>query len=171
MKEQKYCHICGGKIKEGVEICKKCYADPSETIIVDCRAARYSNAVIISAYVNLVLTNLRLIAFMDIKGSIAAGVQSGLASQGGIIGAVAASTADKPTERVVAKGLNGAIKFEAPLSSITGVETENTKRGVHTFINTSNSKPLRVVLGTSFDGAITGDMFRETLINTACPQQ
>lgn len=169
MKDQEFCHICGSKIKGEGLACKKCNADPSEKIVADCRAMQYANSFIISAYVNLVLTDRRLLAFEDIKGAISAGAQAGL-SQGGAIGDTVASFLGNPTERVVAKGVNGSKKFEAPLSSIVSVETENTKKGMHTFINVTDSKkPLRVVLGTSFDGEITGDLFKEILINTACP--
>ena len=176
MDEQKYCHICGEKLIEGVEVCKKCKAVPSEKVLSECRGMRYANRFIISAYVNLILTNHRLLAFEDIKGSIFAGVQAGVIGGsanhgrfGRAIGDTVSSSMGKTTERIVAKGLNGSIKFEVPLSSIVSVETENKKSGIHTFINVSDRKPLRVVLGTSFDGTITGDMFREILVNTALP--
>ena len=103
-------------------------------------------------------------AFEDVKGAIAAGVQAGFASQGGLIGAVGKSIGGNPTNRVVEKGRNGSLKFETPLSAITGIETEEKKNLVHTFINTTNDKPLRVVLGTSYDGTLGGDEFRDMLI-------
>ena len=169
MEEQRYCNICGGKMKEGVTVCKKCNADPSEKIVSDCRGMRYANSFVVSTYVNMVLTNRRLLAFEDIKGAVSAGVQAGLSSGGGIVGAIGkgiAGTMDNPIERVVEKGLNGSLKFDVPLSSVTGIETESQKSGLHTFIKTADSKkPFRVVLGTSFDGIITGEMFRNTLAN------
>jgi len=152
-------------MKESVDTCKKCNADPSEKIIADCRAIRYANSFIISAYVNLVLTNLRLLAFEDIKGAISAGTQAGL-MQGGAIGSAVASSLGNPTERTVKKGVNGSLKFETPLSSIINVVSENKKKAIHTFINANGiKKPLRVVLGTSFDGSITSDMFKDILVN------
>jgi hypothetical protein len=177
MSEQKYCPVCGEKMAEG-EVCKKCKADSSEKMVADCRGARYANSFIVSAYVNLVLTNRRLLAFEDKKGAVHAGViggaKSGLMGQSGLlgaaIGATAASVVGSPTERVVVKGLNGSVKFEVLLSSIVGVQTESKKNGVHTFVNVVNQKSLRVVLGASFDGVITGDMFREMLVNATRPK-
>ena len=166
MKEQEYCHICGRKIKRGE--CKTCRPDPDEKFVADCRGVRYANALVISAYVDLVLTDRRLLAFEDVKGSMAAGVQAGVAGQGGLvgglIGALGKSIAGDPKDRVVAKGRNGSLKFETPLSAITGIETEEKKNAVHTFINTTSGKPLRVVLGTSYDGTLGGDEFRNMLI-------
>ncbi len=162
MKEQEYCHICGRKIKRGE--CKTCHPDPDEKFVADCRAMRYANALVISAYVDLVLTDRRLLAFEDVKGAMAAGVQAGFAGQGGLVGAIGKSIAGNPTNRVVEKGRNGSLKFETPLSAITGIETEEKKNAVHTFINTTNGKPLRVVLGTSYDGTLSGEEFRNMLI-------
>ena len=172
MEEEKLCHICGKKMKNDDLKCKKCGSDSSEKIIADCRAMRYANSFILSAYVNLVLTNQRLLAFEDIKGALLGGVQAGSANKGlvgDLIGAGFTAAIEKATERAPASGINGSIKFEAPLSSITGVDYETKKNVTHTFINVTGSKPLRVVLGTSFDDEITGDMFIETLLATACP--
>jgi len=172
MEEQKLCHICGKKMNSSDPKCKKCGADSSEKIIIDCRAMRYANAFIVSAYVNLVLTNKRLIAFEDIKGALLAGAAGGSANKGivgDLIGAGFTAAIEKATERAPATGINGSVKFEAPISSITGVDYETKKNVTHTFINVTGSKPLRVVLGTSFDDEITGDMFIATLLATACP--
>jgi hypothetical protein len=172
MSEENRCHICGGKVKNDVQGCKKCKADPSEKIITDCRAIKYANAFMISAYVNLVLTDRRLIAFEDIKGALLAGTAGGSANHGlvGDLISVGLTVAiEKATERAPASGINGSVKFEAPISSVTSVDTEVKKNVVHTFINSSGNKPLRVVLGTSFDDEITGDMFIATLLETTRP--
>jgi hypothetical protein len=132
---------------------------------------RFANAFIVSAYVNLVLTNHRLIAFEDTKGALNAGARAG--AGGGLIGAAidaAASANGSPTERIVAKGITGSIKFDAPISAITGVVIEDKKNGQHTLISTTDSKkPLDVVLGLSFDGVITPEMFREALVKAIQP--
>jgi hypothetical protein len=62
------------------------------------------------------------------------------------------------------------MKFDAPHTAIMSVDTENKKQVIHTFVNVSGRKPLRVVLGTSFDGSITGDLFRDILIKVTCPK-
>jgi len=157
-------------MKDTDQECKKCNSDQSERIIADCRAIRYANSFMISAYVNLVLTNKRLIAFEDVKGALLAGTAAGSGGQGlvgELIGAGISAAIEKGTERAPATGINGSIKFEAPLSSIVGVDYEQKKNVTHTFINVSGSKPLRVVLGTSFDDKITGEMFINTLLETA----
>ena len=169
MDEERICHICGKKMK-GREVCKRCNADPAERIISDCRAALYITTSITTSNVNLVLTDRRLLAFEDIKGSLLAGVSAGASVGSGLVGAVISTVADtlvggEATERPIAKGINGSLKYEAPLSSITGVETEAGKMGTFTLIHGPGKKPLRVILGLSFDTKITDYMFRNTLIS------
>ena len=164
MAEKTYCHICGKTMKG--DVCKTCKAEPTEKFLAECRGARYKNDMIISTYVNIILTDSRLLAFEDIKGALTAGVKAGLVggSGGGIVGAAATGASSlfgSPTERIVTKGVNGSLKFEAPRSSVTGQESVINKKGVqHTFINVTGEKPFRVALGNSFDGSITSDMFR-----------
>ena len=169
MEEERICHICGKKMKDR-DVCKKCKADPAERIISDCRAALYANKYITTANVNLVLTDRRLLAFEDIKGSILAGVSAGAGAGSGLIGAVIETATDtlvggNPTERPIAKGINGSLKYEAPLSSLTGIEDEPGKWGNFTLIHGPGKKPLRVILGLSFDTKITDYMFKNTLVS------
>ncbi len=172
MSEEKFCHICGTKFKKDETVCKKCKADPDERIVADCRGMRYANSFIVSAYLNIVLTDRRLLGFEDIKGALMAGTVAGVAGGlGGVAGSMAAQaiqarTGGSPIERPVAKGKNGALKFEAPLSALVGITTESKKGIIHTFINLIEGKPLRVVLGTSFDGEIDADLFSDILLKT-----
>jgi len=176
MGEEKLCHICGTKMKDKDLVCKKCKADPSERIISDCRAGHYAG--FSGAYLNLVLTNRRLLAFEDIKGALRAGVTGGLVGgiAGGIGGALGAALATGAaglmgdnigagiSERPVAKGVNGSLKFETPLQAVSSIHKESSKFGELTVIESPNEKkPLKLIFGTSFDSAITGDMFMHAL--------
>jgi len=170
MSEERLCHICGTKFRKDDSSCKKCKAEETERIVADCRAMRYANSFIVSTYLNLVLTDRRLLGFEDIKGALiagaVAGVAGGLGGPGGarIAGEIQRRTGGAPIERPVAKGINGALKFEAPISSLVGLDSEVKKGSTHTFINLSAGKPLRVVLGTSFDNAVDADIFVAILL-------
>ena len=176
MGEEKLCHICGTKMKDKDLVCKKCKADPSERIISDCRAGHYAG--LSGAYLNLVLTDRRLLAFEDVKGALRAGASAGVIGGllGGVGGAIGAALATGATgllqdqmgkaisERPVAKGVNGSLKFETPLKAVTGIRKESSKYGELTVIESPNEKkPLRLIFGTSFDNAVTGDMFMHAL--------
>ena len=180
MGEERLCHICGTKMKDQDTTCKKCKADPSERIIADCRGVRYANSLFVSTYMNLILTDRRLLGFEDIKGALAAGVVAGVAGGlagglGGGIGVAAGMAAGalaqdlmggEASVRPVAKGINGSLKFEALRVAITDVRTETNKKGLtFTIIEGVDKKPVRIILGTSFDGVINADTFRSVLIN------
>jgi len=131
MKER--CHICGRKMKEGLDQCKVCNAPPDEQVVLACQAAHNVNF-LVNPFVNLILTDRRLLVFEDMS------VVGGQATfQGGLVGSLVGLAADKVVEKTI--GANGSLKLDIPLTAVQGVETEDKqKKGTQMILNLAAGK-------------------------------
>ena len=119
---QERCPICGRKIKEGSDQCKACKSSPDEKLVAEmCHATHIVNFMV-KPYVNVLLTNRRLLVFEDLSG---VGAEAG--SQGGLVGRLVGAAADKIVSNSL--GLNGTMKVAIPLADVVRAESKEVSKG------------------------------------------
>ena len=165
MKER--CSICGRKMKEGSDRCKVCKSEPDEKLAMGIHAVHNVNFMI-NPYVNLILTDRRLLVFEDIANN---GLQQGAVGRsrgamGGLIGSAVGSAADAIIGKTL--GNNGSLKQNIPLSSIETVESEQKTKGIQITVNLPNGKSQKFTLGNPYtDESATAEGFLEMLRSSA----
>ena len=143
MATKERCHICGRKVKEGIE-CKVCHATIDETIKYGFHGNHIANA-LVTPFVNVYMTNKRFLVFENMSGvgTTTAG--------GGLVGALIGAAADKMIEKNL--GSNGSLKFSANFADIQDVSLEvDKKKGLLLVIDMGEKKPLKYTLDTDFTG-------------------
>ena len=159
MKER--CKICEKKMKKGAVLCKACKASADETLLAGFHAVHHAGF-ISKRPVNLILTDSRLLMFVDISAVNSQNATIGLFS-GGLIGYAIGKSIDN---RAAAKSTrnNGKLKLIMPFASINNAEFTNTSGGFGLNITLAGSKTYKFMLGVSLlDPATRVSDFKDML--------
>jgi len=159
MKER--CHICGRKMKKESDQCKVCKAASDEQIVSACQSVHNVNF-FVNPYVNLILTDRRLLVFEDMSM-----VGSQTTMQGGLVGGLIGKAADKVVEKTL--GANGSLKLDIPLSEIQDVVTEDkAKKGIQVTVNVAGGKCRKFTVARAIaDSSAAGGQLIDNLKHTA----